>query len=170
MRKRAQGPLASHELSNPCTVRKPQGTHAVCGIGWRLECNRHFEVGEKPTASKLKTPCNEIRRERFPWRWEVTKNASDQPSVDLGKAFSALCARRASRVRLKSKKRSSVCHTCSSDGVHMLAVPPCGTGLLSGQGDMRTVRNRFWHKLFIKFYSNSNFLTLTWQGTVRLQR
>jgi hypothetical protein len=28
-------------------------------------------------------------------------------------------------------------HTCSSDGIHIFAVPQGGTGLLSGQGDMR---------------------------------
>src|SRR5438270_9949139 len=57
---------------------------------WALaEWNRHYEAGEKPTAFKLKKQFNEIRREQFPWTWEVTKNASDQPFLDLGKAFTA---------------------------------------------------------------------------------
>ena len=57
---------------------------------WALaEWNRHYEAGEKPTALKLKKQFNEIRREQFPWSWEVTKNASDQPFLDLGKAFTA---------------------------------------------------------------------------------
>ena len=47
---------------------------------WALaEWNRQYEAGEKPTALKLKKQFNEIRREQFPWTWEVTKNASDQP-------------------------------------------------------------------------------------------
>jgi putative transposase len=55
---------------------------------WALaEWNRQYEAGEKPTALKLKKQCNAIRREQFPWTWDVTKNTSDQPFLDLGKAF-----------------------------------------------------------------------------------
>ena len=44
---------------------------------WTLaEWNRQFEAGEKPTALKLKKQFNAIRREQFPWTWEVTRNAS----------------------------------------------------------------------------------------------
>jgi len=57
---------------------------------WALaEWNRQYEAGEKPTALKLKKQFNAIRRDQFPWTWEVTKNASDQPFLDLGKAFTA---------------------------------------------------------------------------------
>jgi putative transposase len=74
---------------------------------WALaEWNRQFEAGEKPTALKLKKQFNEIRREQFPWSWEVTKNASDQPFLDLGKAFTAFFEGKARRPRFKSKKRS----------------------------------------------------------------
>jgi putative transposase len=41
---------------------------------WALaEWNRQYEAGEHPTALKLKKQFNEIRREQFPWTWEVTK-------------------------------------------------------------------------------------------------
>jgi hypothetical protein len=40
--------------------------------------NSQYEAGEKPTALKLKKQFNAIRREHYPWTWEVTKNASDQ--------------------------------------------------------------------------------------------
>jgi putative transposase len=74
---------------------------------WALaEWHRHYEAGEKPTALKLKKQFNEIRREQFPWTWEVTKNASDQPFLDLGKAFTAFFAGKAHRPKFKSKKRS----------------------------------------------------------------
>ena len=74
---------------------------------WALaEWNRQYEAGEKPTAFKLKKQFNEIRREQFPWTWEVTKNASDQPFLDLGKAFTAFFEGKARRPRFKSKKRS----------------------------------------------------------------
>ena len=74
---------------------------------WALaEWDRQYEAGEKPTALKLKKQFNEIRREQFPWTWEVTKNASDQPFLDLGKAFTAFFEGRARRPRFKRKKRS----------------------------------------------------------------
>ena len=74
---------------------------------WALaEWNRQYEAGEKPTALKLKKQFNEIRREHVPWSWEVTKNASDQPFLDLGKAFTAFFEGKARRPRFKSKKRS----------------------------------------------------------------
>ena len=74
---------------------------------WALaEWNRQYEAGEKPTALKLKKQFNQIRREQFPWTWEVTKNASDQPFLDLGQAFTAFFEGRAHRPKFKSKKRS----------------------------------------------------------------
>src|SRR3984893_3173670 len=74
---------------------------------WALaEWNRHYEAGEKPTALKLKKQFNELRREQFPWTWEVTKNASDQPILDLGKTFTAFFEGRARRPKFKSKKKS----------------------------------------------------------------
>jgi putative transposase len=60
---------------------------AATRANWALaEWKRQDEAGENPTAFKLKKRFNEIRREQFPWTWEVTKNASDQPLLDLGKA------------------------------------------------------------------------------------
>ena len=74
---------------------------------WALaEWNRGYEAGEKPTALKIKKQFNEIRREQFPWTWDVTKNASDQPILDLGKAFTAFFEGRARRPKFKSKKKS----------------------------------------------------------------
>src|ERR1700687_1083183 len=75
---------------------------------WALaEWNRQYEAGENPTALKLKKQFNEIRRQHFPWTWEVTKNASDQPFLDLGKAFTAFFEGKGRRTRFKSKKRST---------------------------------------------------------------
>ena len=55
---------------------------------------------------KLKKQFNEIRRAQFPWTWEVTKNASAQPILDLGKAFTAFFEGKARRPTFKSKKKS----------------------------------------------------------------
>jgi putative transposase len=98
---------------------------------WALaEWNQHYEAGEKPTALKLKKQFNEIRRERFPWTWEVTKNASDQPFLDLGKAFTAFFEGKARRPKFKSKKRSKPSFYLANDqlelGDHRLWVPKLG--------------------------------------------
>src|SRR6266480_2686146 len=98
---------------------------------WALaEWNRQYEAGEKPTAFKLKKQFNEIRREQFPWTWEVTKNASDQPILDLGKAFSAFFEGKARRPRFKSKKRSKPSFYLANDqfelGDHRIWVPKLG--------------------------------------------
>jgi putative transposase len=109
---------------------KAAGTARFVWNWARAEWNRQYEAGEKPTALKLKKQFNEIRREQFPWTWEVTKNASDQPFLDLGKAFTAFFQGRARRPRFKSKKRSKPSFYLANDqfelGDHRLWVPKLG--------------------------------------------
>jgi putative transposase len=98
---------------------------------WALaEWNRQYEAGEKPSAHKLKKQFNEIRREQFPWTWEVTKNASDQPFLDLGKAFTAFFEGKAHRPKFKSKKKSKLSFYLANDqfelGDHRLWIPKLG--------------------------------------------
>jgi putative transposase len=103
---------------------------------WALaEWNRQYEAGEKPNALKLKKQFNEIRREQFPWTWEVTKNASDQPFLDLGKAFTAFFdglkkGKRVGRPKFKSKKRSKASFYLANDqfelGDHRIWIPKLG--------------------------------------------
>jgi len=98
---------------------------------WALaQWNQQFEAGEHPTALKLKKQFNAIRREHFPWAWEVTKNASDQPFLDLGKAFTAFFEGKARRPRFKSKKRSKASFYLANDqfelGDHRVWIPKLG--------------------------------------------
>jgi putative transposase len=103
---------------------------------WALaEWNRQYEAGEKPTALKLKKQFNEIRREQFPWTWEVTKNACDQPFLDLGKAFSDFFdalknGRKKGRPKFKSKKKSKASFYLANDqfelGDHRIWIPKLG--------------------------------------------
>ncbi|GHO56133.1 RNA-guided endonuclease InsQ/TnpB family protein [Ktedonobacter robiniae] len=111
-------------------VAKAAGT-ARFVWNWALaEWNRQYEAGEKPTALKLKKQFNSIRREHFPWTWEVTKNASDQPFLDLGKAFTAFFEGRARRPKFKSKKRSKPSFYLANDqfevGDHRMWIPKLG--------------------------------------------
>ncbi len=98
---------------------------------WALaQWNRQFEAGEKPTALSLKKQFNAIRREHFPWTWEVTKNASDQPFLELGKAFTAFFEGKSRRPRFKSKKRSRASFYLANDqfelGDHRIWIPKLG--------------------------------------------
>lgn len=98
---------------------------------WALaEWKRQYDALEKPTALKLKKQFNEIRRAQFPWTWEVTKNASDQPFLDLGKAFAAFFAKKARYPRFKSKKRSKPSFYLANDqlelGDHRIWIPKLG--------------------------------------------
>jgi putative transposase len=98
---------------------------------WALaEWNRQYEAGEKPSALKLKKQFNAIRREQFPWTWEVTKNASDQPFLDLRQAFTAFFEGRAHRPKFKSKKRSTPSFYLANDqfelGDHRIWIPKLG--------------------------------------------
>ena len=98
---------------------------------WALaQWNRHYEAGEKPTALKLKKQFNQIRRDHFPWTWQVTKNASDQPFLDLGKAFTAFFEGRKGRPKFKSKKRSKASFYLANDqlelGDHRIWIPKLG--------------------------------------------
>ena len=87
--------IRAHKIRLNPTPEPPHYFARAAGVSrfarnWALaEWNRQYEAGEKPTALKLKKHFNAIRREHFPWTWEVTKNASDQPFLDLGKAFAA---------------------------------------------------------------------------------
>ena len=103
---------------------------------WALaEWNRQYKAGEKPTALKLKKQFNEIRRQQFPWTWEVTKNASDQPFLDLGKAFTAFFegqthGKRVGRPKFKRKKRSRPSFYVANDQFeladHRIWIPKLG--------------------------------------------
>jgi putative transposase len=98
---------------------------------WALaEWDRQYEAGENPSAFKLKKQFNAIRREQYHWTWEVTKNASDQPFLDLGKAFAAFFDGKARRPKFKSKKRSKPSFYLANDqcelGDHRIWIPKLG--------------------------------------------
>ena len=104
--------IRAHKIRLHPTPEQAQYFARAAGVArfvwnWALaEWNRHYEAGEKPTALNLKKQFNQIRREQFPWTWEITKNASDQPFLDLGQAFTAFIEGRARSPKFKSKKRS----------------------------------------------------------------
>ncbi|GAC1375088.1 MAG: IS200/IS605 family element RNA-guided endonuclease TnpB [Ktedonobacteraceae bacterium] len=80
-------------------------TSAAIKEGRACRWPQDAEPLSRPTALSLKKQFNEIRREQFPWTWDVTKNACDQPFLDLGKAFTAFFSKKAHYPKFKSKKK-----------------------------------------------------------------
>ncbi len=128
--------IRAHQIRLHPTAEQAQYFTRAAGVArfvwnWALaEWNKYYEAGGKPTALTLKKHFNQIRREHFPWTWEVTKNASDQPFLDLGKAFTAFFAGKAHRPKFKSKKRSKPSFYLANDqlelGDHRIWVPKLG--------------------------------------------
>lgn len=65
----------------------------ACGVArftwnWALnEWNKQYQSGKKPNAFSLKKEFNALKKGQFPWIFEVTKYASQQPFIFLGNAF-----------------------------------------------------------------------------------
>lgn len=63
------------------------GTARFC-YNWALaEWKRQYEAGEKPSAFSLNKQFNAIKKEQYPWTYDVHSHAQQQAFVDLGKAF-----------------------------------------------------------------------------------
>lgn len=65
----------------------------ACGVArfswnWALgRWNELYKSNDKPNALKLKKEFNALKDKQFPWVYEVTKYASQQPFIFLGQAF-----------------------------------------------------------------------------------
>ncbi|MBI4531011.1 MAG: IS200/IS605 family element transposase accessory protein TnpB [Candidatus Latescibacteria bacterium] len=77
---------------NP-TPEQEQYLRQACGVArfcfnWGLaEWKRQYEEGSKPSAYLLKKQFNTIRREQYPWSYDVTKCAVDTGFCNLDTAF-----------------------------------------------------------------------------------
>lgn len=83
----------------------------ACGVrrkayNWALATwNQLYESGEKTSALQLKKLFNSIKREEFPYVLEVTKCATENAILDLGKAYTNFFSKRAQRPKFKKKGR-----------------------------------------------------------------
>ncbi len=105
-------------------------------FNWALaEWKRQYEAGEKPSAKALKKQFNAIRREQFPWSYEVTKCAIEGAFMDVAAAFKNFFAgrkkgRKTGYPKFKSKRRSRQSFYLANDkftvGDHWIDVPKLG--------------------------------------------
>jgi transposase len=120
-----------------------QAHYFACAAGtarfvfnWGLaEWKRQFEAGEKPSALALKKQFNAIRRQQFPWTYQVTKCVIEGAFMNLGDAFKRFFAgRKASRKvgypQFKTKKRNRTSFYVANDkfsvGDHWIKLPHIG--------------------------------------------
>lgn len=61
---------------------------------------------KKLTALKLKKEFNQIKREEYPWVYEVTKTASEQSFTNVGNAFNRFFSKQAGYPQFKKKGKS----------------------------------------------------------------
>lgn len=85
--------VRSHRIRLNPTLEQRDYFARACGTrrfvyNWGLaEWNRQYTAGGKPSARELKKQFNAIRREQFPWTYEVTKSAVEGAFMDLATAF-----------------------------------------------------------------------------------
>lgn len=78
---------------------------------WALaEWQRQYKAGGQPNETSLRRSLNAIKREQFPWMYDVTKAAVQEAIIDLGSAFRAFFEKRGQYPRFKRKDdRQSFC-------------------------------------------------------------
>jgi putative transposase len=78
---------------------------------WALgEWRRQYAAGGKPSDVSLRRDLNAIKREQFPWMYDVTKAAVQEAIIDLGTAFRAFFEKRGRYPQFKRKDdRPSFC-------------------------------------------------------------
>jgi putative transposase len=106
-------PLLKHTLSHK--IRLTPNRHQqeyfkkACGVSrftWNWGLSRWQEIykkGGKPNALKLKKQFNAIKREDYPWTYEVTKYASQQAFIHLQAAFQRFFEKQSRFPRYKKK-------------------------------------------------------------------
>jgi len=71
---------------------------------WALnEWQQEYAAGDNPTETALRRKLNSIKREKFPWMLDVTKNAPQMAIIQLGQAFKNFFAKRSSYPQFRKK-------------------------------------------------------------------
>lgn len=114
---------------------KAAGTARFC-FNWAVaEWQKQYEAGGKPSTLALRTQLNAIKKEQFPWVYEVTKCAVEGAFMDVAAAFKNFfeghkTGRKTGYPKFKSKKRSKQSFYLANDkfivGDHWIDVPKLG--------------------------------------------
>ena len=99
----------THKIRLDTTCKQEDYFRQACGVArftwnWALaEWKRQYEAGEKVNGLELKKRFNAIKPVEFPWMYQVTKYASQQPFIFLQSAFRSFFRKQARFPRFKRK-------------------------------------------------------------------
>lgn len=102
-------PTLTHKIRLDPTCKQEKYFRKACGVSrftwnWALaKWDEIYKVGGKPNAFELKKEFNGLKEKEFPWVYEVTKYASQQPFIYLQRAFQAFFDKKAKYPRFKKK-------------------------------------------------------------------
>lgn len=101
--------LLAHKIELKCNNKQATYFAKACGCArraynWGLdEWQKEYAAGGKPNETALRRKLNSIKREKFPWMLEVTKNAPQMAIIQLGQAFKNFFAKRAKYPTFRKK-------------------------------------------------------------------
>jgi putative transposase len=101
--------LLTHKIRLDPTCKQEKYFRKACGTArfawnWALaKWEENYKAGKKCSAFDLKKEFNSLKEKEFPWVYEVTKYASQQPFIFLQKAFQNFFQKRAKYPRYKKK-------------------------------------------------------------------
>ncbi len=113
--------ILAHKIRLIPTKSDREYLKKCCGVSrftynWGLNrWNEAYHNGEKPTGLKLKKEFNGIKKKEYPWIYEVTKTASEQPFSDLSTAFKSFFTGQAKHPQFKKKGKSNDSFYISND-------------------------------------------------------
>ena len=100
--------LASKIALNPNMAQRIYFARAAgtarFAYNWALaEWRRQYEAGDKPTDVSLRRDLNKVKREQFPWMYDVSKCVVQEAIIDLGSAFRGFFEKRGHYPRFKRR-------------------------------------------------------------------
>ncbi len=101
--------LLAHKIAlNPNASQRQYFSRAAgtarFAYNWALaEWKRQYSEGGKPSEVALRKQLNSIKREQFPWMFDVTKCAAQEAIIDLGAAFRSFFEKRGKFPRFKNR-------------------------------------------------------------------
>lgn len=102
-------PVLSHKIRLDPNGKQEHYFRKCCGTtrftyNWALEeWQAEYRSGGKPTALSLKKKFNAIRREQFPWTYEVGRDCTSQAFTNLNSAYKGFFERRTGYPKFKKK-------------------------------------------------------------------
>lgn len=132
--------ILAHKIRLNPTTEQEQHFRQCLGIArftwnWALaEWDRQYAAGEKPSGKGLKRQLNAIKREQFPWMYDVSKSVIEYALMNLGKAFDNFFrgVKKGNAVgypKFKSKRNPVQSFTVANDRIkvdgHTLSIQRC---------------------------------------------